>query len=173
MKNTASKRGYTLYELLITIGVLTIITGIVFTFISTMSTYSRKTTEITDRLELFYDFRSETDYWFSIFDSQEYTLNTDSITFGTNVTATNNNTSETYSISFIWVIGDTSSYLAAYFTYPQSNFHDREVKIELDGVKAVYFFGANEVYEYPNSVILNFTVTQRIKGDLYNCLLVA
>lgn len=65
---------FTLYELVITIALFSLVAGLVITYISFMATFNRDNSEIADRAAQVTDIRREVDYWFSYFDRADYSV---------------------------------------------------------------------------------------------------
>lgn len=60
--------GFTLYELVITIGLFALVAGLVISYIGFMTDFSRSNRALSDRTSQLTAIRREVDYWFSAYD---------------------------------------------------------------------------------------------------------
>lgn len=67
-----NNKAFTLWELTITMGLFLLVAGLVITFITFMSDFTKKNTLQSERVSQLTDVRREVDYWFSYYDSAKY-----------------------------------------------------------------------------------------------------
>ena len=161
------RRAFTLVELVVALALFAIVAGMVVSFIVFINRFSDKSSEQTDRMYALTAVRSETDYWFSYFDSTNYTLSFSAD--GRSVSAAGEE--GTYSVSFL---SEEKNWLL--FTYPQElgrgtlNESEGRCEVRVDA----YTFTGIRFYEYGNSGSsshseLRFTIFLRVKNEQIAC----
>lgn len=68
------RRAFTLWELIITMGLFLLVAGLVISFITFMAKFTSNNAEQSERVAQLTDVRSEVDYWFSYYDTSEYEI---------------------------------------------------------------------------------------------------
>lgn len=68
------KRGFTLYELILSIALFLLVAGLVIAFITFMQTFSQNNQRNAARARQVYAIRQEIDFWMAWFDDPAYTL---------------------------------------------------------------------------------------------------
>lgn len=116
-------KAFTLYELMIAIALFAIVAGLVLTFVSFMSTYVDTSNQALEKNNQSLDIRKEIDFWFSVFDQQDWTFDTSS----EDCVISASDGVSTYDIRIVQseVDGDLVSQLQ--FSYPESIYHGETV----------------------------------------------
>lgn len=165
------KRAFTLYELVITVALFGLVAGLVLSFISSVDSYNEKNAIASKRVNQLLSVRREADFWFSVFDSPEYTL-----FVGKDGGMYALKEEERYEITLGESLDkDGNPVLTAVFTYPESKYRESRTEIVCDCVSAVYFFDYSDFPDTSGYVagsgekVLNFTFAARVTGKVYAC----
>lgn len=167
------KRAFTLVELVVTIALFALVAGMVIGFVSFMTSYNRKNSVIADRTSQINYARKEIDYWFSCFDTQEYTI----VTAENKVTA-ESTTGASYSITFTSSDESGVTENTLLFTYPtesnrgevQENCCVVTVDVSiLQGIRLTKYtenYSTAATYAYEN---FRFVINLPVKGLMFAC----
>ena len=164
------RRAFTLVELVVAMALFAIVAGMVVSFIIFINRFSDKSAEQTDRMYALSSVRSETDHWFSYFDSADYSLTI--AADGNSVSAAG--AGGTYSVTFVSEGGNFFL-----FTYPRElgrgtlNESENRCEVRVDA----YTFTGIRFYNSASNASsaqseLRFTIFLRVANGQIACEIV-
>lgn len=179
-----SRRAFTLYELVITIGLFGLVAGLVISYISFMTDYSADTEALSERTARLTEIRREVDHWFSYYDTSgvSVTAAPEAEDTGETVLAAASAGAVSYEIR-LSLLPDTSGkdtfVQALLFFYPADSGRGmvnadgrRVVRIDCADIKAMRILSAAD-WEFDDAAddgdALRFTVPMRVTGQLFAC----
>ena len=161
------KKAFTLYELLISMGLLVLISGMIFTFIASVSKLSKKNDAVNKLVSSQVNLRAEVDFWFSVFDQYDYEISFNEQDNDDLVIAKKEQ--EVYKIKTYYEMNNSST-LMIEFQYPQSSYYEPIVTIPLFGIAnvCVDHFDRIDTNEFAN-LQWYFMIPMKVKNQLYLC----
>lgn len=166
-------KAFTLYELMIAIALFAIVAGLVLTFVSFMSSYVDTGNQALEKNNQSLDIRKEIDFWFSVFDQQDWTFDTSSEDCVISVS----DGVSTYDVRIVQseVDGDIVSQLQ--FSYPKGSLHGDEegtfnyVRLDCSTVDYIVIKPFDQQVDIV-SKSLRFVIDCRVLQAQYLCMIV-
>lgn len=176
--------GFTLYELVITIGLFALVAGLVISYIGFMTDFSRSNRALSERTARLTEIRREVDHWFSYYDTSgvSVTAAPEAEDTGETVLAAASAGAVSYEIR-LSLLPDTSGkdtfVQALLFFYPADSGRGtvnadgrRVVRIDCADIKTMRILSAAD-WEFDDAAddgdALRFTVPMRVTGQLFAC----
>lgn len=152
-----TEKGFTLHELVIAMGLLAIISSLVFSFIAILSKFSKSNGELEESIGNISKIREEVDFWFSIYDQEKYEINI--LEKGDILVEAIDENENHYQIE---IKLNEENERKLIFTYPKSNFKDEIVAISLKGISDISFASIDKVD-------LEFLIEAKVTNKQYRC----